>query len=60
MAPASVEKVDVDAADIVHTKVADHMAEAITLTPAVIRAEATVPEAEVPVAEVEDTESLVR
>ena len=58
MAPASVEKVDVDAADIVHTKVADHMAEAITLTPVVIRAEATVAEVEVPVVEVEDTETL--
>ena len=46
-----------DAADIVHTKVADHMAEAITLTPVVIRAEATVAEVEVPVVEVEDTET---
>ena len=49
-----------DAADIVRTKVADHMAEAITLTPVVTRAEATVAEAEVPVVEVEDTESLAR
>ena len=46
-----------DAADIVHTKVADHMAEAITLTPVVIRAEATVAEA-VAVVEVEDMKTL--
>ena len=56
----SLDKADEDAADIAHTKVVDHMAEAITLTPVVIRAEATVAEAEVPVAEVEDTESLAR
>ena len=47
-----------DVVDIVRTKVADHMAEAITPTPVVIRAEATVAEAEVPVVEVEDTETL--
>ena len=58
MATGSVEKVVVVAADIVHTKVADHMAEAITLTPVVIRAEATVAEVEVPVVEVKDTETL--
>ena len=56
----SQENADEDAADIVHTKVVDHMAEATTPTPVVTRAEATVAEAEVPVAEVEDTESLAR
>ena len=53
----SLEKADEDSADIAHTKVVDHMAEAITLTPVVIRAEATVAEA-VAVVEVEDTETL--
>ena len=49
-----------DAADIVRTKVADHTAEAMTLTPVVTRAEATVEEAGVPVAEVEVTGILPR
>ena len=43
-----------DAADIVHTKVVDHMAEATTPTPVVTRAEVPVVEAGA-VVEVEDT-----
>ena len=53
----SLEKADEDAADIAHTKVVDHMAEATTPTPVVTRAEVTVAEAGA-VVEVEDTETL--
>ena len=41
----SLDKADEDAADIAHTKVVDHMAEATTPTPVVTRAKVPVAEA---------------